>query len=207
MKLRNLFKKIIKFVLFLGFFSVDIQSLAKNRKFCPKDFPSVGTKFEVLPQDQWKITITKSKNLKNAINNESLAAHIGVLELDVVEELREFANLNLSNPSKMDIDTYKIEYDNSWSVMKRSIAAMQSLGTCIRKDLILFSGEWTSESIKRVNRIIDLEEAFDELFEWISEDPKFDFERFEKKYPRIVDTEDPKVIKQVINNLKKNKIF
>ena len=84
---------------------------------------------------------------------------------------------------------------------------MKNLGTCIEKNRILFSGEWSSKSIKRAARIIDLEEAFEDLFMLEQEDPKFNIDQLEKKYPTILNSEDPKVLREFINNWRNNRRF
>ena len=61
--------------------------------------------------------------------------------------------------------------------------------------------------MKRVARIIELEKAFDDLFMLERVDPKFDIYNLLKKYPRILDSEDPIFVRKVIDNWKKNKAF
>ena len=39
------------------------------------------------------------------------------------------------------------------------------------------------------------------------EDPKFDLKKILDKYPNLLKAEDPKIIKDVINNWKKNRRF
>ena len=57
-------------------------------------------------------------------------------------------------------------YNNSWDQMKRSIASMKEKYLCVKKgrnkDEILFTGEWSTKSIKRVGRIIEYHEAHTE---------------------------------------------
>jgi len=144
-----------------------------------------------------------------------LAEHIALLKLDVVEDYQKFLNLRLksdtSNVSKIktkDGDYIYIEnFDDSWEIMKRSIASMKNIGTCIEKNRILLTGEWSTKSMKRVVRIIELEKAFDDLLMLEMVDPKFDIYNLLKKYPRILDSEDPIFVRKVIDNWKKNKAF
>ena len=215
MKLRNLLLNIAKLVLLLIFCSVNTKLLSEDIKNCSEDFPSVGKKLILTGENEFKIIITKKKELTDALNSESLAEHIALLKLDVVEDYQKFLNLRLksdtSNVSKIktkDGDYIYIEnFDDSWEIMKRSIASMKNIGTCIEKNRILLTGEWSTKSMKRVARIIELEKAFDDLFMLERVDPKFDIYNLLKKYPRILDSEDPIFVRKVIDNWKKNKAF
>ena len=215
MKLRNLLLNIPKLFLVLVFCSVNTKLLSEDMKNCAEDFPSVGKKLIATGENEFKIIITKKKKLTDALNNESLAEHIALLKLDVVEDYQKFLNLRLksdtSNVSKIktkDGDYIYIEnFDDSWEIMKRSIASMKNIGTCIEKNRILLTGEWSTKSMKRVVRIIELEKAFDDLFMLERVDPKFDIYNLLKKYPRILDSEDPIFVRKVIDNWKKNKAF
>ena len=215
MKLRNLLLNIPKLVLLLIFCSVNTKLLSEDIKNCSEDFPSVGKKLILTGENEFKIIITKKKELTDALNSESLAEHIALLKLDVVEDYQKFLNLRLksdtSNVSKIktkDGDYIYIEnFDDSWEIMKRSIASMKNIGTCIEKNRILLTGEWSTKSMKRVARIIELEKAFDDLFMLERVDPKFDIYNLLKKYPRILDSEDPIFVRKVIDNWKKNKAF
>ena len=90
--LRNCSLKISRFLLFICFLSLNSQLFAKEMKNCPEKFLPLGIKFTDLGKKQNKITITKSKFLKDALNNQSLAEHIALLKLDAVEE---FQKINL----------------------------------------------------------------------------------------------------------------
>ena len=208
MKLRNLLLNIPKLVLVLVFCSVNTKLLSEDIKNCPEDFPSVGKKLVPTGENEVKIIITKKKKLKDALNNESLAEHIALLKLDVVEDYQKFLNSDVSKIKTKDGDYIYIEsFDDSWETMKKSIASMKNIGTCIEKNRILLTGEWSTKSMKRVVRIIELEKAFDDLLMLEMVDPKFDIFNLLKKYPRILDSEDPKFVRKVINNWKKNKSF
>ena len=200
MKLKNFLLKFSKFVLLLGFFSSNFQLLAENKKNCPKDFPSIGTKFTFLDENQFKITITDSKYLQDALNDESLAEHIALLKLDVVESYQKFIRTKISTkPTNYGGNKYTEKFDNSWNTMKESIASMRDLGTCIEKDRILFSGEWTKNSITKVSKIIELEDLYDELLSLSLEDPEFKIE----DYPFLISTENPILLKEFLENWKK----
>ena len=204
MKLMNFLIKISRFVLLIGFFHLNNQLLAENKKNCPKDFPSIGTKFIVLDENQFKIRITDSKRLQDALNDESLAEHIALLKLDVVESYQKFIRNEISaTPTEYGGTKFTEKFDNSWNTMKKSIASMRNLGTCIEKDRILFSGEWTKNSITKVSKIIELEDLYDELLSLSIEDPEFKIE----DYPFLLSTEDPIFIKEFLENWKKNRSF
>ena len=199
MKLINFLIRISKFVLLIGCFHLNNQLLAE-KKNCPKDFPSIGTKFIVLDENQFKIRITDSKYLQDALNDESLAERIALLKLDVVESYQKFIRNKISNiPTQYGGYKYTEKFDNSWNTMKKSIASMRDLGTCIEKDRILFSGEWTKNSITKVSKIIELEDLYDELLSLSIEDPEFKIE----DYPFLLSTEDPILIKEFLENWKK----
>ena len=210
MKLKNFLLKFSKFVLLIGFFSSNIQLLAEDRKNCPEDFPSTGFLLKKLDKNQWKLTFTKSKALKDALNNKYLAEHIALLKIDVMEGLVEFTKSKSTSLTSTKYGGYKFTetIDKSWwNAMKKSIASMNDLDICIKEHQILVSGGWSSKSVERVTRIFDLEEVFYELFSLEMEDPKFDIDKLEKKYPTILETEDPKVLRKVINNWRKNRKF
>ena len=90
MRQRKLLIKIIGFGLVLGSFSLVSQLLAENTTTCPKDFPESGMKFKSLGNNEWKIIVTESKSLHNALNNESLEEHLELLKLDAVERFQTF---------------------------------------------------------------------------------------------------------------------
>ena len=215
MKLRNLLLNIPKLVLLLAFCSVNTKLLSEDIKNCPEDFPSVGKKAIVTKEEGFKVIITKKKNLKDGLDNESLAEHIALLKLDLVEDYQKFINLKInsdaSNVSKIktkDGDYIYIQnFDDSWEIMKKSIASMKNIGTCIEKNRIFVTAEWTLKSVQRVRRIVALEKAFEDLLMLERLDPKFDIYNLLKKYPRILDSEDPIFVRKVIDNWKKNKAF
>ena len=209
MKFRNLLLKIPKFLLLLVFCSLNTKLLAEDIKKCPEDLPSVGTKLIPTGENEFKLIITEQKKVKDALNNESLAEHIALLKLKVVEDYQKFLESDvLVTETKYGGSIYTEKFDDSWDTMKKSIASMKNLGTCVvKKDVISFSGEWSSKSIKRVVRIIELEEAVNDLFMLELEDPKFDIDKLFNKYPTILDSKDPKFIRKLISNWRKNRAF
>ena len=195
--LRNCSLKISKFLLFICFLSLNSQLFAKEIKKCPEKIPPVGIKLTDLGKTQYKITITKSKFLKDALNNQSLAEHIALLKLDAVEEFQKtISNETSLTPTKYGGNKYKEKFDNSWNTMKKNIVAMEDLEVCIDKDRIFFSGEWTTKSITTANKIVELDDLNYELSLLTMEDPKFKIE----DYPFLLKTEDPKLIKEFIEN-------
>ena len=98
--LRNCSLKISRFLLSICFLSLNSQLFAEEIKNCSEDFPSSGIKLFDLGEKQVKITITQSKFLYD-FNNESLAEHIALLKLNVVEELQKFLSDDRSStPTK-----------------------------------------------------------------------------------------------------------
>ena len=194
--LRNCSLKISRFLLSICFLSLNSQLFAEEIKNCSEDFPSSGIKLFDLGEKQVKITITQSKFLYD-FNNESLAEHIALLKLNVVEELQKFMSDDRSStPTKYGGFKYVEKFDNSWNKMKFTIVAMKDIGTCIDKNQIFFSGEWTSKSFARANKIIRLDDLNYELQSLTMEDPKFKIE----DYPFLLKTEDPKLIEEFIEN-------
>ena len=195
--LRNCSLKISKFLLFICFLSLNSQLFAKEIKKCPEKIPPVGIKLTDLGKTQYKITITKSKILKDALNNQSLAEHIALLKLDAVEEFQKtISNETSLTPTKYGGNKYKEKFDNSWNTMKKNIVAMEDLEVCIDKDRIFFSGEWTTKSITTANKIVELDNLDFELGLLEMEDPEFNID----SYPFLLKTDDPKLIKEFIEN-------
>ena len=195
--LRNCSLKISKFLLFICFLSLNSQLFAKEMKNCPEKFSPLGIKLTDLGKKQSKITITKSKFLKDALNNQFLAEHIALLKLDAVEEFQKIINTEVSStPTKYGGYKYVEKFDNSWNTMKKNIVSMEDSEVCIDKDRIFFSGEWTTKSITTGNKIVELDDLNYELSLLTMEDPKFKIEA----YPFLLKTEDPKLIKEFIEN-------
>ena len=193
--------KIVNFGLLLGSFSMGGQLLAGGVITCPKDFPKSGAKFKFVDKNQWKVIVTESKALGNALNNESLEEHLAVLKLDAVERFQKFLETKTySTPNKYGGTKLTVLFDSSWDRMKRSIASMKELKTCIQEDRILFIGEWSSKSITRANKIIDFQEIINELIHLEMEDPEFELEQ----YPNLLN-QDPEIIKDFIENWRNNR--
>ena len=194
--LRNCSLKFSRFLLLTCFFSLNSQLFAEEIKNCSEDFPPLGSKFTDIGKKQFKITITQSKFLDD-FNNESLAEHIELLKLDVVEKFQKtISNEVSSTPTKYGGFKYLEKFDNSWNTMKKNIIAMEDIGTCIDKNQIFFSGEWSSKSIARANKIVELDNVYFELGLLEMEDPEFKIE----SYPFLIKTDDPKLIKEFIEN-------
>ena len=195
--LRNCSLKISRFLLSICFLSLNSQLFAKEIKKCPEKIPPVGIKLTDLGKSQYKITITKSKFLKDALINQSLSEHIALLKLDAVEEFQKTISSEVSSKStKYGGYKYVEKFDNSWNTMKKNIVSMEDLDVCIDKDRIFFSGEWTTKSITTANKIVELDDLNYELSLLAMEDPKFKIEA----YPFLLKTEDPKLIKEFIEN-------
>tara|TARA_B100000287_G_scaffold392718_1_gene405347 strand:+ start:6 stop:509 length:504 start_codon:yes stop_codon:yes gene_type:complete len=164
---RNLLLKIIKFALILGSSFMGNRLLAEDLRICPEHLTKLGTKVQLLDKNQSLVTITKKISIKNALNNESLQEHIALLKLKTVEEFQKFLGTTYTEKKSKNGGIIVLEnYNNSWDQMKRSIASMKEKYLCVKKgrnkDEILFTGEWSTKSIKRVGRIIEYHEAHTE---------------------------------------------
>ena len=87
---------------------------------------------------------------------------------------------------------------------------MRGIGACMKGSAIFFSGEWSFESIESAKRVIQFEEAWNEIEKLAVEDPKFNsegIEKLDKKYPNIYTTEDPKILWEAIDYWKKYRRF
>ena len=195
--LRNFSLNISKFLLLIFVLSINSQLFAQKIKNCPEDFPPVGIKFTDQGKKQSIITVTESKFLKDALNNKSLEEHIAFLKLVVVEKFQKMLGEEiLSTPTKYGGTKLIKKFDNSWNTMKKNIVSMKDLGTCIDKDQIFFSAEWSTKSLIRANKIVELDNLKYELFLLEMEDPKFKIEA----YPFLLKTENHKLIKEFIEN-------
>ena len=202
MSIRNISLKIIKFGLLLAFLSLGSKTLAIDIETCSENVPPVGTYLRKQDKNHWKIIITKYRFLEDASNNESLEEYIGVLKIDLVEGFQKFIGTTVSS-TPTDYGTKFIEnFDNSWNSMKRSIASMKILGTCVKNDRIYISGEWSTKALNRAEKIIEFDQVWDELVNLAVEDSRFDSEL--KKNPKIFEIKDPKILKEVIDNWRKN---
>ena len=211
---RNLFLKIIKFALIVGSPFMGNRLLAEDLKICPENLPKVGLDLKYLDNYEL-VTITRSIAIKNGSNNESLRAYIALLKLNAVESYSRFIKSESTSISKTyggkRYEKSYEKYDTSWDFMKKSIASMEEKYLCIKKgskkDAIFFTGEWTPKSSNIVDRIIAYREARRELIALSKADPKLDLKKIRTKYPNLFKTDDPKVIKDFINNWKKNRRF
>ena len=182
-------------------------------KICPDNLPKEGIDIWTLDKNQSEvINITQSIAIKNAFNNESLQEHIASVKLLAVEQFQKYKSGTFqTRASEYGGFILKATYDSSWDQMKRSLASMKEKYICIKKgsykDHIFFTGEWSTESEERANRVFAYIEARQELRDLKMADPKLEFKKIRTKYPNLFKTDDPKVIKDFINNWKKNRRF
>ena len=205
---RNLLSQIIKFALILGSSFFGNHVLAENITSCPKDYDP--DPYEMSKPGIIKVNVRKS--IVDANNNESLREHLALLKLNAVENYSRFIKTEItSTPTKYGGERYTEKFDTSWDFMKKSIASMEEKYICIKKginkDVIFFTGEWSTKSLNIVDRIIAYREARAELRALRREDPKFSFKELVKKYPNIFSTEDTKTILKVIDEWKKYRRF
>ena len=207
MSMRNILLKIIKGGLLLGFLSVGSPLLARDIKTCPENFQDRQQILSMDGKKGWKLKITKSRTLKDALNNPSLGETIGVLKIDLLEAFQEFVGIDVSTlKTKYGETKYTKKFDTRWNSMKRAIASMRDLGTCIKNDRIYRSGEWSSKSFDRANMIFEADEVWAELSNLESEDPNFDLDKLVNKYPNFFE-EDPEIQKKILDNWRKNRYF
>ena len=205
---RNLLSKIIKFALILGSSFFVNHVLAENITSCPKDYDP--DQYEMPKPGIIKVNVRKS--IVDANNNESLRERLALLKLNAVDNYSRFIKSeSTSTSTKYGGKRYIEKYDTSWDFMKKSIASMEEKYICIKKginkDVIFFTGEWSTKSWNIVDRIIAYREARTELIELIREDPKFNLKGLLKKYPNIFSNEDPKIILKAIDEWKKYRRF
>ena len=209
---RNLLLKIIKFALIVGSPFMGNRLLAEDLKVCPENSPKAGIDIRNLDNDQYLYIVTEKISIKNASNNESLQEHIASVKLLAAEQFQKYKSGNFQKRrSEYGGFILSATYDTSWDQMKRSLASMKEKYICIQKssykDQIFFTGEWSTESEERADRVFAYLEARRELIELSMADPKLDFKKIRTKYPNLFNTDDPKVIKDFINNWKKNRRF
>ena len=199
MTMRNILLKIIKGGLLLGFLSVGSPLLARDIKTCPENFQGTPHIFSPDREKGWKLKITKRRTLKDARNNPSLGETIEVLKIDLYEAFQEFISIDVSSTTtKYGGTKYTKKIDTSWNSMKRVIASMKDLGTCIENDRIYTSGEWSSESFNKADRIFEGDELVTEMVKLEIEYPNFINKLFDK-YPDFFD-KDLKTQKKILNN-------
>ena len=208
MRYRKFFVRIIRFGLVAGSFFMNNRLLAENLTSCPKDYDP--DTYEMPKPGIIKVNVRKS--IVDANNNESLREHLALLKLNAVENYSRFIKSESTSIStKYGGKRYIEKYDTSWDFMKKSIASMEKKYICIKKginkDVIFFTGEWSTKSLNIVDRIIAYREARAELIELRREDPKFNYKELVKKYPNIFSTEDTKTILKVIDEWKKYRRF
>ena len=71
---------------------------------------------------------------------------------------------------------------------------------CYDDNQIIFSGKWTSDSVRNAYRNINLEKAYDELLitDLEGERSILDDKKFKKKFPKLWETDDPEYVKNAI---------
>ena len=209
MRYKKFFESIFRFGLVAGSFFMNNRLLAEDLKICPENSPKPGIDLRTLDK---VVTVTSSIGIKNASNNESLQEHIASVKLLASERFQKFKSGNSQiRRSEYGGVILKTTYDSSWDQMKRSLASMKEKYICIKKSSykgqIFFTGECSPESEERADRVFAYLEARRELRALRKEDPKFDMRKLLSKYPNLFKGDDPKVIKDVINDWKKNRRF
>ena len=105
---------------------------------------------------------------------------------------------------KIALDAFTYERNFDLNGMKPCLISMKSFH-CYDKDRIVISGKWTSDSLKNAITLIDLEKAWDELFNLdmvVGQDSIFEDKKFNKKFPKLDETYDPEYIRNAIIYIK-----
>ena len=77
---------------------------------------------------------------------------------------------------------------------------------CYDDDQIVLSGKWTSDSLQNAYRHINLEKAYFELVtiaDVVGESSILDDKKFNKKFPKLWETDDPEYVKNAIKYVKR----
>ena len=209
---RNFILKIIKFGLVAGSFLSNSRLLAENLKICPQNLPKLGVHLYLDSKKSPRTTSTFNQYLNDPLDNESLQSYIALLKLKVVKQYQDFifGTKWTSESTKYGGTRITHKSNATPSQKKLSLISMRGIGACMKGRDIIFSGEWSSESIESANRVIQLEKAWDEIEKLMSEDPKFNsegFDKLDKKYPNIYTSEDPKILWEAIDYWKKYRRF
>ena len=97
------------------------------------------------------------------------------------------------------------EQNFDWNGMKPILISMKSFH-CYDERQIIVSGKWTSNSLKNANKYIDLEKAWDELIMLdfvVGEDSIFEDKKFNKKFPKLDETDDPEYVRNAFKYVKR----
>ena len=193
------------------FLPLNTRSLFAEKKSNCSLAPSTGARFMVTGPDSWELhmTVFEYKN-----NDNFLTEKIGLLKLKAAEEAMDFFGMVFTELEIKKVENIKGElieesftYERNFDLngMKPFLISMKSFH-CYDKDRIVVSGKWTSDSLKNANTLIDLEKAWDELFNLdmvVGQDSIFEDKKFNKKFPKLEETDDPEYIRNAIIYIKK----
>ncbi len=205
---------LVKIPITIGFIlgmPLNTQSLFAEEKSNCSLAPSTGAKFMVTGPDSWELLMTVQEY---NYNDKFLTEKIGLLKLKAAEEAMDFfggisTELEIKKVENIkgeligESSSYKRHVD--WNGMKPFLITMKSFH-CYDKDRIVVSGKWTSDSLIKANTHIDLEEAWDELLNLdmvVGQDSIFEDKKFNKKFPKLDETDDPEYIRNAITYIKK----
>ena len=205
---------LVKIPITIGFIlgmPLNTQSLFAEEKSNCSLAPSTGAKFMVTGPDSWELLMTVQEYKDN---DKFLTEKIGLLKLKAAEEAMDFFGgvsteleikkvENIKGELIRESSTYKRHVD--WNGMKPFLITMKSFH-CYDKDRIVVSGKWTSDSLIKANTLVDLKEAWDELFKLemvVGQDLIFEDKKFNKKFPKLDETDDPEYIRNAITYIKK----
>ena len=195
------FLSLVKIPITIGFIlgmPLNTQSLFAEEKSNCSLAPSTGAKFMMTGPDSWNFSMTVQEYKDN---DKFLTEKIGLLKLKAAEEAMDFFGM-----VSTELEIKKV-YERNFDLngMKHLLISMKSFH-CYDKDRIVVTGKWTSDSLKNANTLIDLEKAWDELFNLdmvVGQDSIFEDKKFNKKFPKLEETDDPEYIRNAIKYIKK----
>ena len=214
----NKFLSLIKISIMVGLFlflPLNTRSLFAEKKSNCSLAPSSGSVFKWTGPDSWELSITLKKYIDN---DKFLTEKIGLLKLKAAEEFSDFFSVHIKEETIEEVtieedqinqdfnevmESFSIDRNFDWNGMKPILISMKSFH-CYDDDQIVFSGKWTSNSLENAYRHINLEKAWQELL-WLDygEDSIFEDKMFNKKFPKLDETDDPEYIRNAITYIKK----
>ena len=196
------------------FLPLNTRSLFAEKKSNCSLAPRSGSVFKWTGPDSWELSITLKKYIDN---DKFLTEKIGLLKLKAAEEFSEFfGHIKEETIEEVTIEedqitqdfnevmeSFSIDQNFDWNGMKPILISMKSFH-CYDGDQIVFSGKWTSNSLENAYRHINLEKAWQELSGLdYGEDSIFEDKKFNKKFPKLYETDDPEYIRNAITYIKK----
>ena len=209
--LENL-KKINDYIYLISYQKVKLKDFSLMEKVTPiirtsYDEEKIYKNFNQTTRNEINKTYNNC-NLEFKDNDNFLKEKIGLLKLRAAEEFMDFLKAEFTGEIKIienkkgelieEFFTYKQNFD--WNDMKPILISMKKSFHCYDDNQIIFSGKWTSDSVRNAYRSINLEKAYDELLITDIEGERsiLDDKKFKKKFPKLWETDDPEYVKNAI---------